>query len=448
MLKRLLDAAQWRDSLSETVDDSIEEVLSSFADEPAIVEVTKDLNDSWHALYNRSRFKNVKLELETQTLQDFVSTFTAYMQTGADDEVVPVDRLSDGLRSLLYFAIVETAFKVEQRALDSEADSEFDVDMLNPPQLTVFLIEEPETHLAPHLLGKVLGLFRDLAESPRCQATFSSHSPSVVHRIEPEEIRHLQLDSDGTSQVSRLTLPDDGTEADKFVRQAVRAYPELYFARMVVLGEGDSEEVVLGQLLDANDLPSDPNVISVVPLGGRHVNHLWRLLQSLSIPYVTLLDLDLERKGGGWGRIHYVCNQLIESGVPKKKVIGDMSDEEFDDLPNHEVDDEELGSWISDLEEFRIFFSNPLDLDYSMLVAFADNYRATSEGKPQRFSSDEKAKQLGIARLVRAVFGKSVKTVKTYSEDTYDFLRWYRYLFIKGSKPAYPRLGARRYRKR
>ena len=40
--------------------------------------------------------------------------------------------------------------------------------------------------------------------------------------------------------------------------------------------------------------------VCVVPLGGRHVNHFWRLLERLEIPYVTLLDLDSGRFQGGW----------------------------------------------------------------------------------------------------------------------------------------------------
>ena len=62
-------------------------------------------------------------------------------------------------------------------------------------------------------------------------------------------------------------------EALKFVREAVRTYPELYFARFTVLGEGASVEVVLPQLADALGFAIDRSFVAVVPLGGRHVNH-------------------------------------------------------------------------------------------------------------------------------------------------------------------------------
>jgi len=64
-------------------------------------------------------------------------------------------------------------------------------------------------------------------------------------------------------------------------------------------------------------------MVSFVPLGGRHVNHFWRLLNGLGIPYITLLDLDFGRPGGGWGRIKYALEQLLELGNdPSSHIFG------------------------------------------------------------------------------------------------------------------------------
>ncbi|MCC9645198.1 AAA family ATPase [Rhodopirellula sp. JC740] len=447
LLKRLLDAANWSEELSESVDSSMDDVVNTFDEEAAIVELQETLNASWRSLYNRSRFKEVSLQLETRSVQDFVSSFIAEMRTESGDELVPVDRLSDGLRSLLYFAIVQSAFAIEQVALDdSIEESNFDLKTLDPPLLTIFAVEEPETHLAPHLLGRVLKMFRTLVDQPRAQAVFTSHSPSVLMRIEPEEVRHLRLNSESAvTVVSQIELPEEASDADKFVRQAVRAYPELYFARLVILGEGDSEEVVLGRLLEANRLPSDPNVISVVPLGGRHVNHLWRLLNSLSIPHLTLLDFDCERKSGGWGRVHYACQQLMDAGVAREQILlvekgtenqHVMDDAEFEALAESEIVGDVIVGWVNKLEEFDVFLSSPLDLDYSMLRAFGDEYRGTADGKPQSFSDDEQKKRRQIKSLFKAVFGKSNVANADRLEKHIDDLRWYRYLFLHRSKPA------------
>src|SRR5690606_17621798 len=89
----------------------------------------------------------------------------------------------------------------------------------------------------------------------------------------------------------------------------------------VVIGEGDSEEVIFNRLMSAMNVDFDDNIISFAPLGHRFVNHIWKLLGVLHIPYITLLDLDIEREGGGWGRIKYALKQLIAAGKNKSQVL-------------------------------------------------------------------------------------------------------------------------------
>ncbi len=67
----------------------------------------------------------------------------------------------------------------------------------------------------------------------------------MLRRVAPESIRYLCLDDLRQTQVSTIVMPAQADEAHKFVREAVQAFPELYFSRVVVLGEGDSEEIAL-----------------------------------------------------------------------------------------------------------------------------------------------------------------------------------------------------------
>ena len=68
------------------------------------------------------------------------------------------------------------------------------------------------------------------------------------------------------------------------MRGAMLAFLELYFARFVVLVEGDSRAHCAPRLAGALDLLVDPAFVAIVPLGGRHVQHFWRLLADLGIP--------------------------------------------------------------------------------------------------------------------------------------------------------------------
>lgn len=67
-------------------------------------------------------------------------------------------------------------------------------------------------------------------------------------------------------------------------------------------------------------------------------------------------------------------------------------------------------------------FSCPMDLDFSMLLAYPEAYSVAKE-KP-----DEST--------IKAVLGKSYHDVSQYSEDEQDLFAMYHQRFKLGSKPA------------
>ena len=371
-----------------------------------------------------------------------------YFHAEGGDIEHPPSRLSDGLRSLFYLALVASAFRVEEKVrLDDgspEKKTGFAIADMALPSLTIFAVEEPENHLAPHYLGRIVGLLKEISESPYAQVVLSSQSPSILGRIAPESVRHFRLDhASMETRVRGITLPNSENDADafKFIKEAVRAYPELYFATLVILGEGDSEELVLPRLARALRMDLDAGFVSVVPLGGRHVNHFWRLLTDLQIPYITLLDLDRERHGGGWQRIHYVCEQLLAVGVDRNDVLkveeGTLTGRQFERMKSWPVGDgKELQDWAKDCEQFDVFFSAPLDLDFSMLMSFPNEYHAATTGTgPQIPAAPEELKErLEAAR--RAVLKDNGGDGSSFTDTQKNEFIWYSYLFLGRGKPT------------
>ena len=116
-----------------------------------------------------------------------------------------------------------------------------------------------------------------------------------------------------------------------------------------MIGEGDSEHLIFNRLMEVYDKDFDDNIISFAPLGHRFVNHIWKLLSSIHVPYITLLDLDVGREGGGWGRVKYALQQLINIGKSKKKLLevdgGEvLSDEAFEKMHTWGHTDNKLDS--------------------------------------------------------------------------------------------------------
>lgn len=64
------------------------------------------------------------------------------------------------------------------------------------------------------------------------QALIATHAPSMLRRIEPKQIRYLRLNTSRHTTISNISLPDSETSGDahKFVTQAVKAFPEIYFS--------------------------------------------------------------------------------------------------------------------------------------------------------------------------------------------------------------------------
>jgi hypothetical protein len=396
------------------------------------------IGKAWRKLHDMPAFKNVAFQPISNSLEELLKRIEVVFSPGDGGREHSIDRLSEGLKSLFYFSLVASVFEIEEAikakqltaatASASETDPQadtteqditpdplasFSAERLRPPALTVFAIEEPENHLAPHYLGRIIELLQTIADSDSGQVVLTSHSPAIMSRIDPQQVRYLRLENTSLeTRVRNIELPAVTDEAFKYVKEAVRAYPELYFARLVVLGEGDSEEIVIPRVARASGIAIDTNLISVVPLGGRHVNHFWKLLRSLDIPHLTLLDFDRERLGGGWGRIHYACAELIKLGVPRKELLaiddGNGGTELMDDVAFNAMgewdpsDETNLSGWRSALERFGVYFAAPLDLDFLMLRAFPVAYHAAGGGQPQ-IPQDSTGHAKRVKRAVAAV---------------------------------------------
>jgi predicted ATP-dependent endonuclease of OLD family len=451
LLYRLLRAVNWSDAVRDAVQVASEQLRTAFRGEGGVVEIEQAIASAWRALHKFRAYSEVGIQPVGGRFEDLLRKVEIAFRPGEGGVEQGIDRLSDGLKSLFYFSLVGATFDIEQAA--RAGGSEILADELRLPTLKVFAIEEAENHLAPHYLGRILKLLKRMGESPNAQVVLTSQSPAILGRIDPETVRHFRLDAESQTTIVRaITLPsaDDAGEAYKFVKEAVRAFPELYFASLVVLGEGDSEEIVLPRVATAANLPVDTSFVSVVPLGGRHVNHFWQLLNDLSIPFVTLLDLDRERHGGGWARVKYACAELMKIGVEKNEILrlenGVLADADFAKMHtwslNGADDAAKLDAWAEDIERFDVFFSAPLDIDFLMLIAFPDAYHKATPGLgpkiPQK-GTPEYETRLNDARF--ATLKPKGLGGSTYSEEEKAEFIWYAYLFLGRGKPATHILG-------
>jgi putative ATP-dependent endonuclease of OLD family len=424
LLGRALRSADWS-AEREEISTLTEQISDELRDNAAIGGIATALTDQWGGLHKGSHYTNPSVSFGRNEIENLLRHLSIGFTPGHGENIVDFTRLSDGQQSLLYISLVLAMHDIGRKVLNGDLAEAFDIDKLRPAVFTLIAIEEPENSLSPHYLGRVVRTLTTFGEGQDSQALVATHAPSLLRRVPPESVRYLRLNENRSTVVKSIELPQDNS-AQKFVREGVQSFPELYFSRLVILGEGDSEQIVLPRLLEARGILADDASISVAPLGGRHVNHLWRLLNGLGIPHVTLLDLDVARYQGGWGRIKYVANQLLSYA----DIDGNnLSQEEIDNIPKWNADEgvilDDLG-WIARLEALGVYFSTPLDLDFMMMTHYPAAYSVKDDDLEE---PDEDT--------IKAVLGKSHDVLDgQYSQDEQSYLDAYHRRFKLDSKPT------------
>lgn len=416
---RLWRAAKWSENLKSESQQGTSAIQAEFEKEAPAELINKLVQKKWKELNAGTTYTKPKIRLLENSFEELIRQAEFVFTPDEAGGERSVSALSDGQRSLFHLALTASTLEAERGA--AENINAFYADKLLQVHLTLLAIEEPENNLSPFFLARIMQQANEISVLEGAQVFVSSHSPAIMSRVEPSQVRYLRLNpKTNTSSIKQLTLPDDETEANKYVRLAVKSYPEIYFARFVILGEGDSELLVIPKVAEAMGVLLDPSFVPVVPLGGRYVDHFWRLLNDLEIPHATLLDLDLGRQHGGVKLLQEQVDLLAAFG--HKWCITPSFNEDAELLADPEA-------YLLALQQAGLFFSYPIDIDFSMLRAFPDAYK--------KLSGNMKGPTLNAQNLMTAKQAvlKTDGKPDLYDEYGSENFAWYRYLFLSRSKP-------------
>lgn len=438
IIGRLLRALKRGEKWSVEVTNASEAVSGVIGGHEAVARINEVLKETWGRLYRGQYLKEPRLQFSPAVIDDLLAQ-ASILFSPDHGEPADVGQLSDGQRSLFFLTLIDVACTLE-RELRIQTDSDlFDIERIRPPAFTLIALEEPENHLASHFLGRVLRVIERFSTQSNAQALVATHAPGLAGRVRPEAIRHFRLDPDRTVSVSPLTLPPVDSEAYMLLKETLWAYPELLFSRVVVLCEGDSEQLVLPRLFAACATPPvqgsgkilipfeiDDSFVSVTPLDGRHTNHYWKLLHDLKIPFVTLLDLDLGRAAAGMRRVSSAFDN-IRSFHHKDEVrkAGAVRMTQIRALPKGPQDPRtpipgESFNWLDDLEKLNVFFSGPLDLDLMMLESFPKEYQKLEDGEKGPKAVTEKGKTALFLAVLGSQAGKKDKKDDVKDDEDVD----------------------------
>lgn len=276
------------------------------------------------------------LEGEINTLLKRLMQARALIQTGEPPDIGPLllpnttIRLDDGFetdvehqghglqRALLLSLLQILAALENQPEGEREQDVEEEVEREESEEgtegqepyirHTILAVEEPELYMHPQMERKMRDALYDLAASEHYQVICSTHSPVFLNMAEKHRAI-VRLEKDWkTRQVikrqvtSEIFTGDTALERKKWLRMVLDFDPgvnELFFAKRVVLVEGDTEVAVLAEAAKLmgifDEHPHLRHDVTIVNCHGKWtIPAFQQVLDHFEIEYFVLHDQDAE----------------------------------------------------------------------------------------------------------------------------------------------------------
>ncbi|KAF6628206.1 AAA family ATPase [Paenibacillus sp. EKM208P] len=232
LLWRVLKGINWSSETKENIKNQLKEAEDSLFEEAGLERVRSSLKDHWKMYYKDARYSEANIRFNSTDLDQLIKNFEVDFMPSVTQKAYSMDSLGDGLRSLFYLSLVDTFLEIEQQALEGSKEEGAPVFNLQIPAITILAIEEPENHVSPHLLGNIILNLKRIASKKNSQVILTSHTASIVKRVLPEFIRYFSISlPELITKVKKIILPlksgsPENEEAYKYVKEAVRAYPE------------------------------------------------------------------------------------------------------------------------------------------------------------------------------------------------------------------------------
>ncbi|KPJ56295.1 hypothetical protein AMJ49_05205 [Parcubacteria bacterium DG_74_2] len=213
--------------------------------------------------------ENLNIYFNPLTSIDFYTSLQIYVKE--NDFEINATELGGGFQNALVIAILK-AFEERRKSG------------------ALFLIEEPEMFLHPQMQRSLYKTIRSISENN--QIIYTTHSPHFVTIPEYDEIFIISKDENGTVK-HKSTLQKTTQIEEKLRKELDPERSELFFAKRVLLVEGDTEKLSLPEYAKRENLDFDNMGSSIIEVTGkRNLKTFADLVLSFNIPLGFIYDID------------------------------------------------------------------------------------------------------------------------------------------------------------
>ena len=163
----------------------------------------------------------------------------------------------------------------------------------------MLLIEEPEAHLHPQRQLRVMKTLQEQADEQGIQIIVTTHSPNLASAVDLEHI--VLIHENRAFSMARTSTKLDVSDYRFLQRFLDVTKANLFFARGVMIVEGDAENILIPTLAKLIGRDFTEHGVSIVNVGGVGLRRYARIFQRedvendgiLRIPVACLTDLDV-----------------------------------------------------------------------------------------------------------------------------------------------------------
>lgn len=214
----------WQEEIIQgtTIDDFIKESIENYS-----VEVTKKINET--GLLDKLKLfikdlTNIQIKPIYQPVNLNLDAVVQFLENGKEINLM---KKGDGTKRRITMALLE--FKKDEELIEDD-------------ETTIYLFDEPDTHLHVRAQIELLETMKSFAEK-NSQVIITTHSPFLLNSVKPNQVRLLWQDVNDNTHTRKLKNQSDVT-SNVLQRIGIENI-YLYFAKKIIIVEGETEEAFI-----------------------------------------------------------------------------------------------------------------------------------------------------------------------------------------------------------